>query len=110
LFRWLKRLQTTRRLLLSTDVIEKLPIKQGAPVYIAARDSKFSTIDSYSLGKAVTVKVRKRSCVNWLDTTPWRRMGQWRYSLTILDLGTRWGWVVSFTSRKTAPGIHWIEI
>jgi hypothetical protein len=26
----------------------------------------------------------------------------------ILDLGTRWRWVVSFTSRERAPVTHWI--
>jgi hypothetical protein len=30
---------------------------------------------------------------------PWRHMGQWRYSSTILDLDTRWRWVVSFKPR-----------
>jgi hypothetical protein len=44
---------------------------------------------------------------------PWIRMGEWRYSFTILDIGTRWGWVVNFTPRplylrgKTV-GTHWI--
>jgi hypothetical protein len=28
---------------------------------------------------------------------PWRRMREWRYSSTILYLGTRWRWVVIFT-------------
>jgi hypothetical protein len=35
-----------------------------------------------------------------LCTMPWRRVKKWRYSSTILDLGTRWRWVVSFTSRS----------
>jgi hypothetical protein len=35
-------------------------------------------------------------------------MGEWRYSSTILDLGSRWRWVVSFTLRTRAPGNHWI--
>jgi hypothetical protein len=41
-------------------------------------------------------------------------MGEWRYSSIILDLGTRWRWVVTFTplSRFTtgegAPATHWI--
>jgi hypothetical protein len=44
---------------------------------------------------------------------PWRRMGEWRYSSTILDLGTRWRWVVSYTPRplypeEILPGTHWI--
>jgi hypothetical protein len=28
---------------------------------------------------------------------PWKHMGEWRYSSTILDLGTRGRWVVNFT-------------
>jgi hypothetical protein len=31
-------------------------------------------------------------------------MGEWRYSSTILDLGIRWRWVVSFTLRPLYPG------
>jgi hypothetical protein len=34
---------------------------------------------------------------------PWRRMGNWRYSSTIFYLGTRWRWVVSFTSLPLYP-------
>jgi hypothetical protein len=30
-------------------------------------------------------------------------MGEWRYSSTILDLGTRWRWVVSFTPWSLYP-------
>jgi hypothetical protein len=30
-------------------------------------------------------------------------MEEWRYSFTILDLGTRWGRVVSFTPRPLYP-------
>jgi hypothetical protein len=30
-------------------------------------------------------------------------MEEWRYSSTILDLGTRWRWVVSFTPRAASP-------
>jgi hypothetical protein len=36
---------------------------------------------------------------NQLSTTPWRYMRAWRYSSTILDLSTRWRWVVSFMHR-----------
>jgi hypothetical protein len=36
-------------------------------------------------------------------------MGEWRYSSTILVLGTRWRWVVSFTTPwEKALGTHWI--
>jgi hypothetical protein len=34
---------------------------------------------------------------------PWRDMGKCRYSSTILVLGTRWRWVVSFISRPVYP-------
>jgi hypothetical protein len=39
--------------------------------------------------------------------------GEWRYSSNILDLGTRWRWVVSLcrchvTLGKQAPSTHWI--
>jgi hypothetical protein len=47
--------------------------------------------------------------------TPWRHMGgEEVYLLVILNLGTRWGWVVSVTPRprctpgERTPGIHWI--
>jgi hypothetical protein len=31
------------------------------------------------------------------------RYGEWRYSSTIFNVGTRWRWVVSFTSRPLYP-------
>jgi hypothetical protein len=39
----------------------------------------------------------------------WRHMGEWRYTPTILNLGTRWKRVVNFTHvpfthGETAPG------
>jgi hypothetical protein len=34
---------------------------------------------------------------------PWRYMGEWKYSSTILDLGTRCRWVFSFTLRLLYP-------
>jgi hypothetical protein len=50
--------------------------------------------------------------MNSLSTTPWRRVGEWRYNFNILNLGTRRRWVVSFTPwalypRETVPGTHW---
>jgi hypothetical protein len=42
------------------------------------------------------VKVKIVPVLNQLNSVPWKRMGGWRYSFTILDLGTRWRWVVSF--------------
>jgi hypothetical protein len=40
-------------------------------------------------------------------------MKTWKYNFTILDLGSRWRLVVSFTARPLYPleraiGIHWI--
>jgi hypothetical protein len=37
--------------------------------------------------------------LNYFSTKPWRHKREWRYSYTILDLVTRWRWVVSFTPR-----------
>jgi hypothetical protein len=50
-----------------------------------------------------------------LITTTWRRMGEWRYSSTIIDFSTRWGseWSASrlccFTPWETVPRAHYIE-
>jgi hypothetical protein len=41
--------------------------------------------------------------LNYLSTMPQSYMKEWRYSSTILDLGTRWSWVVSFTPRPLYP-------
>jgi hypothetical protein len=48
-----------------------------------------------------------------LNTTPWRRIGEWRCSSTHSWPRHYLGWVVSFTPRplyprKRAPGTHWI--
>jgi hypothetical protein len=34
---------------------------------------------------------------------PWRPVGEWTYSSTILNLGTRWRWVASFTPLPLYP-------
>jgi hypothetical protein len=44
---------------------------------------------------------------------PGRRLREWRYSSTVLDHGTRWRRVVSFTIRplhsdEGAPSTHWL--
>jgi hypothetical protein len=33
----------------------------------------------------------------------WRPIREWKYSSVIIDLGTRWRWVVSFTPRPLYP-------
>jgi hypothetical protein len=35
--------------------------------------------------------------LHYLSTMPWRHEGKYSYNSTILDLGTRWMWMVSFT-------------
>jgi hypothetical protein len=35
---------------------------------------------------------------------PWRNVGEWRHSSTILDLSTWWRWIVRFTPRPLYPG------
>jgi hypothetical protein len=50
--------------------------------------------------------------LNWLSTTSWRHVGEWRYSSTIFDLGTRRECSISrpgrFTPWERAPGTHWV--
>jgi hypothetical protein len=41
--------------------------------------------------------------LNYVRTTPWRRMCEWSYSSTIRELGTKWGWVGSFTIWPLYP-------
>jgi hypothetical protein len=41
--------------------------------------------------------------LNWLRSTPWRRITELRYSSTILNVGSRWRWVVGFTPRPLYP-------
>jgi hypothetical protein len=42
--------------------------------------------------------------VLWLSTTPWRRIGGVYVQLhSFFDLGARWRWVVSFTTRPLYP-------
>jgi hypothetical protein len=48
-----------------------------------------------NVGRKVKVKVSR--------TTPWWRMWERRCSSTILNLGTRWRWVVSSTPRLVDP-------
>jgi hypothetical protein len=53
-----------------------------------------------------TLKLEVKSKVvlvlNLLSTMP-RRMGDWRYSSTIRELGTRWRYLVNFTPRPRYP-------
>jgi hypothetical protein len=47
--------------------------------------------------------------LNWLRTTPWRCLGECGcIDLRILDLGTSWREVDSFTPWRFTPCTHWI--
>jgi hypothetical protein len=50
--------------------------------------------------------------LNSLSTTPWRHMGEWRYSSTILELINRWTWVVRFTPQPlySQGNNHWYPL
>jgi hypothetical protein len=48
-------------------------------------------------------KVKIKLSLWLIKNMPWRRMGECRYSSTILDLGTRWRWVIRFTLRQLYP-------
>jgi hypothetical protein len=41
--------------------------------------------------------------LNYWCTTPWRRMGKWRYSCTFIDLDPGWEWVVRFMPQAFYP-------
>jgi hypothetical protein len=50
-----------------------------------------------------TVRRWSSPCAYLIEYTPWRHVGKWRYSPTILNLGTGWRWVVRFTPRPLYP-------
>jgi hypothetical protein len=71
--------------------------------HVSPRNAPFKTENE---GKVVPA-------LNQLRITPWRRKGEWRYSSTILYLGSRWRWVVIFMPQTLypqgeCPGIHCI--
>jgi hypothetical protein len=54
-------------------------------------------VDMWGTGKVVSV-------LNKLSISIWKLMEERPFNSTILDLGTRWRWVVSFTPRPLYPG------
>jgi hypothetical protein len=72
------------------------------------------------LSHKIPIKTKQKICgkvvsvLNQLSTMPWRHIGEWRYSSTIPELGTRWRWVVSYTPPPLytrgviSPGTHLI--
>jgi hypothetical protein len=58
-------------------------------------------------------KSKTFSMLNQLNTTSWKRMGEWCIDPRFLDLGTSWRSVVSFTPlplypRGKPPCTHWV--
>jgi hypothetical protein len=51
------------------------------------------------------VKCKVVSVLNSLCTKPRRRIREWRQRSTILDLGSRWRWLVSFTLLLWEKGV-----
>jgi hypothetical protein len=69
---------------------------------------------TYAAAETSGKTVKVVSVFNELIIMPWTRMGEWRYRFTVLDLGTRWRWVVNFTPRllyppKKSPRYPWIQ-
>jgi hypothetical protein len=65
---------------------------------------KMKTVSMRFLWIKLKGKVKLSLClINLLRTTAWRRMREWRYSSTILNLGTKWRWVASFAPRLFCP-------
>jgi hypothetical protein len=68
---------------------------------------------------SITVKLRhdflrsmflsSHTCYAIATSSPWSTM-PWRHSSTILDVGTRWKWMVSFTLRPFYPLGTWLSI
>jgi hypothetical protein len=56
------------------------------------------------------ISVLNHAVKRHMPNMPWRRMGEWRYSSTTLDLSTRWRWLVSFLPQPLSLGKrpHWI--
>jgi hypothetical protein len=50
-----------------------------------------------------TTEVKLSHFLNNVSTMLWTHTGEWRYSSTILDLCTRWRWVVSFYPQEKGP-------
>jgi hypothetical protein len=48
-------------------------------------------------------KIERRIHQGKVKFMPWRCMGEWKYSPTIVVLGTSWSWEVSFPPRPHSP-------
>jgi hypothetical protein len=111
LLRWVSVSNPTHRLL--SDGTWNLPTATSQK----ARDTPHSTYTSLPdlqftilIHRPITITANcvgkvegNRQSPLYLSTTPRRRMREWRYSSIIPDLGTRWRWVVSFTSQPLWP-------
>jgi hypothetical protein len=53
----------------------------------------------FELNGKIQYKIGVVPMFKQLSTNPWRRMREWRFSFAILELGTRWMWVIGLTLR-----------
>jgi hypothetical protein len=73
----------------------------------------FIGVEEFQACKNLIGYTRTNSCMyinckffpvlNPLSTMPWRHIGKWRYSSTILGLTSRWRWVVGFMFQLLYP-------
>jgi hypothetical protein len=92
--------------------------KEIRPLYWPTHLTEFDKTTSWTPLISSKRYIMKGKCkvdskLNYLSSIPWSPMGESRYSCTILDLGTRRRWVVSFTPRplyprESPPGTNWI--
>jgi hypothetical protein len=85
-------------------VIDSFPTCSGCPcktLYILHPDIKIRHHNTFFGPIFLTpMDVEKvKLSLYLISTTPWRRIEEWRYSCTILDLSTGWRWVIIFTLR-----------
>jgi hypothetical protein len=82
-------------------------------IYISSSCTSGSLSSGLGLNEVSELKGKVLSVLNWLSSMPWRRMVKRRYS-SIVDLGARCTWVLSFISRPfqsrnsldTRRGVH----
>jgi hypothetical protein len=56
---------------------------------------------THVLSSPIAIKVKLSLCL--IKHQAWIHIGEWRYSSTIFDLGTKWRWVVSFVLLLLYP-------
>jgi hypothetical protein len=71
-------------------------------IHFWATANRFTILEHTSLANAGE-KCKVAPVLTWSSTTPWMWMCGRRHSCTILDVGTRQWWVVSFTFQLLYP-------